>query len=66
VILSGMSMSERDGGPARIGSGCRIGSGTQILPLVRVGDRAVVGSGSVVTRDVPAGVTGAGVPARPL
>jgi acetyltransferase-like isoleucine patch superfamily enzyme len=37
-----------------------------ILPGVRIGDGAVVGAGSVVTRDVPAGVLAAGNPCRVL
>lgn len=42
-----------------------IGTGAQILQYLRVGEGASVGAGAVVTRDVPAGVTVVGVPARP-
>lgn len=41
-----------------------IGSGAVILPGVRIGEGAVVGAGAVVTRDVEAGKTVMGVPAR--
>jgi len=43
-----------------------IGSGATILCGVTVGERAIVGAGSVVTRDVPAGAVVAGNPARQL
>ena len=66
IMLSGTTMAEREGGPSIVRRGARIGSGTQIMPAVEVGEDAVVGAGSVVTRDVPPGVTVAGVPARPL
>ena len=41
-----------------------IGGGAIVLPGVTIGDDAVVGAGSVVTRDVPAGATVVGNPAR--
>jgi acetyltransferase-like isoleucine patch superfamily enzyme len=47
-----------------IGDNCSIGIGAIILPGVRIGDSAVVGAGSVVTKDVPANATVAGNPAR--
>jgi acetyltransferase-like isoleucine patch superfamily enzyme len=43
-----------------------IGSGAVIMAGVRIGADALVGAGAVVTRDVPAGETVAGVPARAL
>jgi acetyltransferase-like isoleucine patch superfamily enzyme len=44
--------------------GCRIGVNTTILPYVRVGAGTLVGSGSVVTKDLPSGVLAYGNPAR--
>ncbi|HEX7890483.1 MAG TPA: sugar O-acetyltransferase [Ramlibacter sp.] len=52
------------GRPVDIGSDVWIGGGAIVLPGVTVGDRAVIGAGSVVTRDVPAGVFAAGNPCR--
>lgn len=52
------------GRPVRIGANVWIGGGAIILPGVTVGDDAVIGAGSVVTRDVPAGTTVVGNPAR--
>ena len=43
-----------------------IGANSTILPGVRICQNAVVGSGAVVTRDVPAGVVVVGSPAREL
>jgi acetyltransferase-like isoleucine patch superfamily enzyme len=44
--------------------GASIGSGVTLLGGITVGERALVGAGSVVTKDVPAGATVAGNPAR--
>jgi len=46
--------------------GARIGASVTILPGVTIGEGALVGAGSVVTHDVPAKETWAGVPARKL
>ena len=46
--------------------GSSIGSGAIVLGGVRIGAGALVGAGAVVSRDVPAGATVAGVPARAL
>lgn len=54
------------GRPVRIGRDVWIGGGAILLPGVTVGDGALIGAGSVVTRDVPAGATVVGNPARVL
>ncbi|MBF5042165.1 sugar O-acetyltransferase [Aggregicoccus sp. 17bor-14] len=52
------------GKPVTIGSDVWVGGGALILPGVRIGSRAVIGAGSVVTRDIPDGVFAAGNPCR--
>src|SRR3984885_2906634 len=47
----------------RIGAGAQIGVNVTILPYVRIGAGALIGAGSVVARDVPAGVVAFGNPA---
>jgi acetyltransferase-like isoleucine patch superfamily enzyme len=46
--------------------GASIGSGSTILSNLTIGAHAIVGAGSVVTRDVPARMIVAGNPARVL
>jgi acetyltransferase-like isoleucine patch superfamily enzyme len=46
--------------------GASIGSGSTILANLTIGENAIVGAGSVVTRDVPANVIVAGNPAKVL
>ncbi len=50
--------------PVRIEKDVWIGGGAILLPGVTVGAGAIIGAGSVVTRNVPAGATVAGNPAR--
>jgi acetyltransferase-like isoleucine patch superfamily enzyme len=51
-------------GPVRIGSNCWFGVGCVITGGVQIGERSVIGSNSVITRDIPAGVIAAGAPAK--
>ena len=55
---------EEFGRPVVIGSDVWVGGGAIILPGVRIGNRAVIGAGSVVTRDIPERVFAAGNPCR--
>ena len=56
--------SQEFGKPIDIGSDVRVGGGAIILPGVRIGSKAVIGAGSVVTRDIPEHVFAAGNPCR--
>jgi len=49
-----------------VAKGVSIGSGATILANVTIGENALIGAGSVVTRDVPANAVVAGNPARLL
>jgi maltose O-acetyltransferase len=55
---------EEFGKPIDIGADVWVGGGAIILAGVSIGSRAVIGAGSVVTRDVPEGVFAAGNPCR--
>jgi maltose O-acetyltransferase len=55
---------EEFGRPVEIGSDVWVGGGAIILPGVHIGSRAVIGAGSVVTRNIPEAVFAAGNPCR--
>ncbi len=50
--------------PTHVGRGASIGTGATILGGLTIGERAQIGAGAVVTRDVPPDATVAGNPAR--
>ncbi len=50
----------------RVRKGASIGSGCTILANLTIGEGAIIGAGSVVTRDIPANTVAAGNPARVL
>jgi maltose O-acetyltransferase len=52
--------------PIRLGDNVWLGGGVIVCPGVSIGDDSVIGAGSVVTRDIPAGVVAVGNPARIL
>lgn len=54
------------GGGVRVGAASLIGACAVVLPGICIGDESVVGAGAVVTRDVAAGQTVIGAPARPI
>jgi sugar O-acyltransferase (sialic acid O-acetyltransferase NeuD family) len=60
TFASGVRVS----GGVRVGTGAYLGTGALIRESLRVGARSIVGMGSVVLRDIPAGEVWAGNPAR--
>jgi len=52
--------------PVHIGRNCWLGAGVLVMPGVTIGDNTVIGAGSVVTKDIPAGVVAVGNPCRVL
>ena len=50
--------------PIRVKKGASIGTSVSILGGVTIGENAIIGAGSVVTKDVPDNVIVAGVPAK--
>lgn len=52
------------GGGAQLGAGTYLGTNATVIHAVRVGAGATIGAGAVVVRDLPAGVTAVGVPAK--
>jgi UDP-2-acetamido-3-amino-2,3-dideoxy-glucuronate N-acetyltransferase len=52
--------------PTQVCRGASIGSGAIIMCGVTIGERALIGAGAVVTKDVPANAVVTGIPARLL
>lgn len=53
-------------GSVRVGRSAEVGAGTQIIQGRSIGERAVVGAGAVVVKDLPGACTAVGVPAKPI
>jgi acetyltransferase-like isoleucine patch superfamily enzyme len=68
TVAGGALQTEKDWPciPTLVKRGASIGSNATILCGVTIGERAIVGAGSVVTHDVPDGAIVAGNPARIL
>jgi maltose O-acetyltransferase len=61
---AGLRREREFGRPIETGADVWVGGGALILAGVHVGSRAIIGAGSVVTRDIPDGVFAAGNPCR--
>lgn len=66
TVTRGWGKADAPGDGPLLGRRCRIGVNAVVFGGVEVGEGAVVGAAAVVREDVPAGVTVAGVPAKPL
>lgn len=62
----GIAFCKTQSAPVTIENNVWIGGGAIILPGVTIGDNAVIGAGSVVTRDIPANTVAYGNPCRPM
>lgn len=64
LIFQQVTIGSDGGGVPRIGGHVDIGAGAKVIGPITIGADARVGANAVVTRDVPTGVTVAGIPAR--
>lgn len=65
VTLGIRDESDLDAAPI-LGRGVSVGAGAKVLGRVTIGDGAKIGANAVVLRNVPAGATAVGIPARNL
>jgi serine O-acetyltransferase len=64
LIFQQVTLGAGDGGSPRLGGNVMVGAGAKLLGGITIGDNARIGANSVVVKDVPAGATVVGVPAR--
>lgn len=50
--------------PIKVGDNVWIGGGVKVMPGVTIGNNVVIGSGSIVTKDIPNNVVAAGNPCK--
>jgi len=62
TLCAGVSL----GGEVRVGSAAYVGMGASVRERVSIGAGATLGMGAALLRDIPAGQTWVGVPARPI
>jgi maltose O-acetyltransferase len=63
-MKAALRRTQESGKPIEIGADVWVGGGAILCPGIKIGERSVIGAGSVVTRDIPPGVFAAGNPCR--
>ncbi len=66
TVLQGVTIGASAGGIPCIGDDVSIGAGATVIGGITVGNRAIIGAGAVVTKDVPEGCVAIGIPAKLL
>lgn len=64
LLFQQVTLGARAGRAPRLGGNVVVGAGAKLLGGIRIGDDARIGANAVVLRDVPAGATSVGIPAR--
>jgi serine O-acetyltransferase len=64
LLFQQVTIGATEAGTPTLGHHIDVGAGAKIIGPVTIGDHARIGANAVVTRDVPAGATVAGIPAR--
>ncbi len=61
-----VTIGAEKGRAPQLGDGVFVGAGAKVIGAVRIGNGAKIGANAVVTKDVPAGATAVGIPARTI
>jgi serine O-acetyltransferase len=64
LLFQQVTIGSTEAGTPRLGGHVDVGAGAKIIGPVTIGDHAKIGANAVVTKDVPAGATAVGIPAR--
>jgi serine O-acetyltransferase len=64
LLFQQVTIGSTEEGTPRLGGHVDVGAGAKIIGPVTIGDHAKIGANAVVTKDVPAGATAVGIPAR--
>ena len=64
LLFQQVTIGHAEGGVPRLGGHVDVGAGARLIGPIHIGDHAKIGANAVVTRDVPAGATAIGIPAR--